>query len=86
MASKKARVPDWWPPKGSSKQFRLEKWFWAAVLVPTAIWAEFFHKSWNSQGVLFVAILSVYALVKSAGGQEQAAEAKETAAGEAPPG
>ena len=52
---------------------------WAASFTPTAIWAIFFPGSWNRWGVEYVALLSVYALVKGAGGQEQAAEAKETA-------
>lgn len=75
----KALVPSWWPPKGSSKQFRLEKWVWAASIPPTLLWAILFEASWNKYGVLYVAMLSIYALVKGAGGQEQAAEAKEVA-------
>jgi hypothetical protein len=67
------------PPKGSAKQFRAEKWLWAASLVPTAVWAIFFPHSWSQYGVLYVSLLSVYALVKGAGGQEQGAEAKEAA-------
>lgn len=73
-------VPSWWPPKGSSKQFRYEKWFWCATIPPTVAWAIFLQDSWNKYGVLYVAWLSIYALVKGAGGQEQGAEAKETAA------
>jgi hypothetical protein len=73
-------IPAWWPPKGSSKQFRLEKWFWAATIPPTVAWAIHWAASWNKYGVLYVAWLSIYALVKGAGGQEQAAQAKETAA------
>lgn len=73
-------VPAWWPPKGSPKQFRIEKWLWAASIPPTLAWAILAPSSWNRFGVLYVAMLSIYALVKGAGGQEQAAEAKETAA------
>lgn len=53
---------------------------WAATVPPTLGWLLLFPKSWNRWGVEYVALLSVYALVKGAGGQEQAARAKEKAA------
>lgn len=53
---------------------------WASSIPPTVCWAALFPGSWNRWGVEYVALLSVYALVKGAGAQEQGAEAKETAA------
>lgn len=73
-------VPSWWPPKGSSRQFRWEKWFWAATIPPNIALAVVFQRAWGKWGVLYVAFQSAYALVKGAGSQEQAAGAKETAA------
>jgi hypothetical protein len=58
----------------------MEKRWWAATIPPTLAWCLFFPASWGRWGVEYVALLSVYALVKGAGGQEQAAAAKETAA------
>lgn len=71
--------PPWWPRKGSPRQFRAEKWFWAATIPPTVAWDIVSPSSWSRWGVQYVAWLSIYALVKGAGAQEQAAEAKETA-------
>lgn len=48
-------------------RYRLEKWFWVVMVPPTVIWL---HSS-----VLWVALLSIYALVLTAGGAERAAEA-----------
>lgn len=61
-----------------SARFRLEKWFWAATIPPTILIAVLWPGGWNKWGVLYVAFQSAYALVKGAGGQEQAAEAKES--------
>lgn len=67
------------PRKGSSLQFRIEKWFWFATIPPNIAVAILWPAFWVKWGVLYVAFQSAYALVKGAGGQEQAAEAKETA-------
>lgn len=48
-------------------RYRLEKWFWIAMIIPTVVW-------WHDS-VLWVSLLSIYALVITAGGAEQAAEA-----------
>jgi len=48
-------------------RYRVEKYFWMAMVVPTVIW-------WHDS-VLWVSLLSIYALVITAGGAEQAAEA-----------
>jgi hypothetical protein len=65
--------------KGTSRQFRWEKWFWAVTMPLGAFWDVMWPKSWNKLGVQIVAQLSIYALVKTCGSQEQAAEAKEIA-------
>jgi hypothetical protein len=48
-------------------RYRIEKWFWIGMIAPTVLW-------WHNS-VLWVALLSIYALVITAGGAEQAAEA-----------
>lgn len=48
-------------------RYRIEKWAWIVMITPTVIW-------WHSS-VLWVALLSIYALVLTAGGAERAAEA-----------
>lgn len=53
-------------------RYRIEKWFWVVMVPPTVIW-------WHSS-VLWVALLSIYALVLTAGGAERAAEAATEAA------
>ena len=50
-------------------RYRVEKWFWVAMVLPTVLW-------WKDS-ILWVALMSAYALVISAGAAEQAAEAKE---------
>lgn len=61
----------------ASRKFAAEKWFWAATIVPTIAVAVIDPEDWTKWGVLYVAFQSAYALVKGAGGQEQAAKAKE---------
>jgi hypothetical protein len=48
-------------------RFRVEKWFWIAMILPTVLWLR--------ETVLWVALLSIYALVITAAGAEQAAAA-----------
>jgi hypothetical protein len=57
--------------KDKAFRFRLEKWFWVAMIIPTIFW-------WGDY-TIYVSLLSVYALVLSAGGKEQAAEATQAA-------
>jgi hypothetical protein len=52
-------------------RFRLEKWFWVAMILPTVLW-------WHDS-VLWVGLLSVYALVLTASSREEAAEAARAA-------
>jgi hypothetical protein len=54
-------------------RFRVEKWFWITMIAPTVIWLR--------ESVLWVALLSIYALVITASGAEQAAEASAKAEG-----
>lgn len=51
----------------TAMRYRIEKWFWVVMVPLTVIWL---HNS-----VLWVALLSIYALVLTAGGAERAAEA-----------
>lgn len=56
-------------------RFRLEKWFWCLqvpVIVYMAVWRE---PLWDALSIPYVAFLSVYALVLTLAGAEQAAEA-----------
>jgi hypothetical protein len=48
-------------------RYRVEKWFWVAMVLPTLIW-------WHNS-VLWVALLSIYALILSAAAAEEASEA-----------
>jgi hypothetical protein len=54
-------------------RFRLEKWFWVAMILPTVLWLR--------ESVVWVALLSIYALVITAAGAEQSAEATAKAEG-----
>jgi hypothetical protein len=47
--------------------YRIEKYFWVAMIAPTVLWLR--------DSVLWVSLLSIYALVITAAGAEQAAEA-----------
>lgn len=64
MPSRRERIRDF---GRTSARYRIEKWFWIVMVPPTIIWL---HSS-----VLWVALLSIYALVLTAGGAERAAEA-----------
>jgi hypothetical protein len=56
-------------------RYRVEKWFWVAN-VPAALFMYVFYRSlWESVSILYLALVSIYALVLTAGGAEQAAEA-----------
>jgi hypothetical protein len=60
-----------------SAKFRIEKVFWAAQMPIVLVLVLFFRNIWDAVSIGYIAELSVYALVKGSGGQEQAAEAKE---------
>jgi hypothetical protein len=62
-----------------SAKFRIEKAFWAAQMPIVLVLVLFFRGFWDTVSIGYIAELSVYALVKGAGGQEQAARAKEVA-------
>jgi hypothetical protein len=56
-------------------RYRVEKWFWVANL-PAVLYLFFFHREfWDEISVLYLTLVSIYALVLTAGGAEQAAEA-----------
>jgi hypothetical protein len=56
-------------------RYRIEKWFWVAN-IPAALFLFFFFRPfWDAVSILYLALVSIYALVLTAGGAEQAAEA-----------
>ena len=56
-------------------RYRVEKWFWV-LNIPAALFMYVFYRStWESVSILYLALVSIYALVLTAGGAEQAAEA-----------
>lgn len=63
-------------------RYRVEKWFWMSN-IPGVLYLFFFHRAlWDRISVLYLALVSIYALVLTAGGAEEAA----TAAAEATSG
>jgi hypothetical protein len=60
-------------------RFRLEKWWWVlhlpAVVVMYFVWPEL----WDKVSILYLSFVSIYALVITAAGGEQAAEAAQQA-------
>lgn len=60
-------------------RFRLEKWWWVshlpAVVVMYFVWPDV----WDKVSILYLALVSIYALVITAAGGEQAAEASQKA-------
>jgi hypothetical protein len=60
-------------------RFRLEKWWWVAHL-PAVVMLYFFSPGlWDKLSILYLALVSIYALVITAAGGEQAAEASQKA-------
>jgi hypothetical protein len=56
-------------------RYRVEKWWWVAN-VPATLYLFFFERPlWEAISILYLAEVSIYALVLTAGGAEQAAEA-----------
>ncbi len=62
-----------------ARRFRYEKWWWAAN-VPAVVGLYFLLPSvWENISILYLALVSIYALVLTASGGEQAAEAASAA-------
>lgn len=56
-------------------RYRIEKWFWLANL-PAVLGLFFLARDlWDAISVLYLALVSIYALVLTAGGAEEAATA-----------
>jgi hypothetical protein len=56
-------------------RFRIEKWFWLAHLPAVVLMYFFWPELWEKVSILYLALVSIYALVITAAGGEQAAEA-----------
>lgn len=56
-------------------RYTVEKWTWVAN-IPAVLFLFFFHRAlWDSVSVLYLALVSIYALVLTAGGAAEAATA-----------
>lgn len=56
-------------------RYRVEKWLWVAN-IPAVLYLFIWHRPlWDSVSVLYLALVSIYALVLTAGGAEEAATA-----------
>lgn len=61
-------------------RYRIEKWWWD-LNIPAVLYLFFFQRPfWDEVSVLYLTLVSIYALVLTAGGAEQAAEAASEAA------
>lgn len=56
-------------------RYRIEKYFWVLNIPATIFLYISFPALWESISILYLALVSIYALVLTAGGAEQAAEA-----------
>lgn len=56
-------------------RYRVEKWWWVSNLPAVVILFFFFNAFWVTISTLYLVLVSIYALVITAGGAEQAAEA-----------
>lgn len=56
-------------------RYRIEKWFWMVITLAVVVADLYFNKQWQAISIIYLAIVSNYALVLTAGGAEQAAEA-----------
>jgi hypothetical protein len=56
-------------------RFRVEKWWWVAHLPAVVLMYFFWPELWDKVSILYLALVSIYALVITAAGGEQAAEA-----------
>lgn len=56
-------------------RYRVEKWFWVANIPAVLFLFVFYRSIWDSASILYLALVSIYALVLTAGGAEEAATA-----------
>ncbi len=61
-------------------RYRTEKWFWASQVPIVSVIVLVWPVTWETISIPYVAFLSVYALVITAAGAEQAAEAAQNSA------
>jgi hypothetical protein len=66
--------------KGSPLRFRIEKWLWVALTIAVVIADIWFPAFWQRISIVYLAVVSNYALVATFASAEQAAEAKQQAA------
>jgi hypothetical protein len=66
--------------KGSPLRFRLEKWLWVALTAAVVVADVWFPAFWQKISIVYLAVVSNYALVATFASAEQAAEAKQEAA------
>lgn len=72
--------------KGSPLRFKLEKWVWVALTVAVVVADVWFPGFWQKISIVYLAVVSNYALVAALASCEQAAEAKQEAAADATAG
>lgn len=65
--------------RGSPLRFRLEKWFWVAMTVAVVAVYLWLPGVWAKASIVYLAVVSNYALVAAFASAEQAAEAKQQA-------
>jgi len=68
-------------PRAVARRARVEKWFWVfnfAVCLGLFIWAYGIKADPEGILLLYLALVSVHALVKTCATEEQAAEARES--------
>lgn len=65
------------PDMNSPARYKIEKFIWYAQ-IPLALLMYFFdHKQWVQISILYLALLSIWALGSTADGNEEAAKARE---------
>lgn len=64
---------------GTPLRFRIEKWAWVALTVAVVVADVWFPAFWQRISIVYLAVVSNYALVAAFASCEQAAEAKERA-------
>jgi len=65
--------------KGSPLRFRLEKWLWTGLTLAVVVADIWFPALWGRISIVYLAVVSNYALVATFASCEQAAEAKQAA-------
>jgi hypothetical protein len=63
--------------KGSPLRFRLEKWAWMVLTAAVVVADVWFPAFWGRISIVYLAVVSNYALVAAFASAEQAAEAKQ---------